>query len=140
MSFLTAIPILGKIVDKALGVVDELVEDKDLANRIKAAVQQQISAQDHQELIETIQAQASIIKAEAQGESWLQRNWRPLLMLVVVVIVANNYVFYPYFSLFTDKVQILDLPDGLWNLMQIGVGGYVVGRSAEKGIQRWRLK
>lgn len=78
------------------------------------------------------EARSNVIMAEAQGASWLQRNWRPLLMLVIIVIVANNYIVYPYISIFTDKVKVLDLPDKLWALMEIGVGGYIMGRTAEK--------
>ena len=77
-------------------------------------------------------ARSNVIMAEAQGQSWLQRNWRPLLMLVIICIVANNYILYPYLSIFTDKVRVLDLPDRLWQLMEIGVGGYILGRTAEK--------
>ena len=85
------------------------------------------------ELDEAItEARSNVIKAEAQGQSWLQRNWRPLLMLVIISIVANNYILYPYLSIFTDKVRVLDLPDRLWTLMEIGVGGYILGRTAEK--------
>ncbi|MBI5233525.1 MAG: hypothetical protein HY880_04150 [Deltaproteobacteria bacterium] len=78
------------------------------------------------------EARTSVIIAEAQGQSWLQRNWRPLLMLVIITIVANNYIIYPYLNIFTDKVKVLDLPDKLWTLMEIGVGGYILGRTAEK--------
>ncbi len=78
------------------------------------------------------EARSNVIMAEAQGQSWLQRNWRPLLMLVIICIVANNYILYPYLSIFTDKVKVLDLPDRLWQLMEIGVGGYILGRTAEK--------
>ncbi len=78
------------------------------------------------------EARSNVIMAEAQGQSWLQRNWRPLLMLVIICIVANNYILYPYLSIVTDKVRVLDLPDKLWALMQIGVGGYILGRTAEK--------
>ncbi len=78
------------------------------------------------------EARSNVIMAEAQGQSWLQRNWRPLLMLVIIIIVANNYILYPYLSIFTDKVRVLDLPDRLWQLMEIGVGGYILGRTAEK--------
>jgi len=78
------------------------------------------------------EARSNIIMAEAQGQSWLQRNWRPLLMLVIITIVANNYILYPYLSIVTDKVRVLDLPDRLWTLMEIGVGGYILGRTAEK--------
>ncbi len=78
------------------------------------------------------EARSNVIMAEAHGASWLQRNWRPLLMLVIICIVANNYILYPYLSIFTDKVRVLDLPDRLWQLMEIGVGGYILGRTAEK--------
>lgn len=79
-----------------------------------------------------LNAKRDIIVSEAEGESWLQRNWRPLLMLTVVAIVANNYLIYPYLAMFTEKVTVLDLPNGLWALLTTGVGGYVVGRSGEK--------
>jgi hypothetical protein len=38
----------------------------------------------------------------------------------------------PLLRLFFNESVILELPDKLWNLLQIGVGGYVIGRSAEK--------
>ena len=78
------------------------------------------------------ESKASIIKAEAQGASWLQRNWRPVLMISIVAIVVNNYIIYPYLVLFGLPATPLELPEELFTLMQIGVGGYIVGRSAEK--------
>lgn len=131
MGFLTALPIIGKVLEKGLGVVDQFVEDKDLAIKIKAAITEKVNEQDHKEVVEGIKASASIIIAEAQG-SWLQRNWRPILMLTVIGIIFNNYVMVPYLSLFTDKVVVLELPGGLWSLLNIGTSGYIVGRSAEK--------
>lgn len=81
--------------------------------------------------------QAKIILAEAQG-SWLQANWRPMLMCIFGLIVLNNYLLFPYLSMFTKKVVVLNFPDAFWNLLTVGVGGYIVGRSAEKGIKSWR--
>jgi hypothetical protein len=92
----------------------------------------QLEAQAEKAEIAYREAQAKVIIAEAQGESWLQRNWRPILMLTIVFIVANNYVIAPYISLFGYKSLALELPETMWNLMNIGVGGYVVGRSGEK--------
>ena len=80
---------------------------------------------------------AKIILAEAQG-SWLQRNWRPILMLAVIAIIVNNYILFPYLSMITSKVKVLELPGGLWALLTTGVGGYVAGRSLEKGISTWK--
>ena len=53
-------------------------------------------------------------------------------MLVAIVIIANNYIFVPYARAFGLAVPLLELPDGLWSLLTLGVGGYVVGRSVEK--------
>jgi len=128
MSFFASAPIIGKVLETSLGIVDQLVPDKDLAAKIKAGIAQ--SVEDNAAKLDL--AGTSIIKAEAAGESWLQRNWRPILMLTIVSIIFNNYVLAPYLSLFTDKVTILDLPGGLWALLNVGVGGYVAGRSGEK--------
>ena len=82
--------------------------------------------------VKTDELRHNIIIAETKSQSWLARNWRPILMLTITAIVANNYVIFPYASLFTAKVTMLTLPEHLWSLLKIGVGGYVVGRSAEQ--------
>lgn len=81
--------------------------------------------------------QRDIIVAEAQGASWLQRNWRPVLMLSIVAIVVNNYLLGPYFNLLFGVSVVLELPERMWDLMTIGVGGYVGGRSIEKTVETW---
>ena len=84
------------------------------------------------------QAQASVITAEAKGESWLQRNWRPMTMLVFVFIIFNNYILYPYLKLIFNAGVMLETPDQLWQLLKLGISGYIVGRSVEKGIKYWK--
>jgi len=119
--------VAGPIVQGLFGVIDQAVEDKDLAGKIKAEI-----AARQQELVQTeMRGAIEIILAEARG-GWLQRNWRPLLMISVMAIVVNNYILFPYLSMWTDKVVVLELPGGLWALLTTGVGGYVVGRSGEK--------
>lgn len=48
MGLLSNIPVLGKLIDKGLDVVDQLVEDKDQANKIKAEIKKQIESQEHE--------------------------------------------------------------------------------------------
>ena len=125
LPILTAIA--GPVIKGLFNIIDQTVEDKDAANKIKA----EIANQQH-ELIQTeLKGAVEIILAEAKG-NWLQRSWRPLLMLIAMTIIANNYILVPYLSMWTDKIVVLDLPDGLWTLLVTGVGGYVVGRSGEK--------
>jgi len=95
-------------------------------------------AQEADNVVRSLQTQ--ILIAELTGQSWLQRNWRPILMLTIVAIVANNYIFVPYLQLFGLPAIILDLPEKLWNLMTLGVGGYIVGRSGEKILKTWKEK
>lgn len=119
----------GPLLKGLFDVIDQAVEDKDQAAQIKSVLQQKVLDGRMKE----IEAAANIIVAEAQGESWLQRNWRPLLMCLFGVIVANNYLVVPLFG--TPSAGI---PPDMWDLLKLGVGGYVVGRSVEKGIKVWK--
>jgi Holin of 3TMs, for gene-transfer release len=74
-----------------------------------------------------LDSKTKIIESETKGESWLQRNWRPLLMCICMFIIFTNYVLVPFFHI---TPAMLD--DHIWNLMELGVGGYVAGRSLEK--------
>ncbi|WP_305790653.1 3TM-type holin [Candidatus Endoriftia persephone] len=69
-----------------------------------------------------MESQASIIKAETTGQSWLQRSWRPVTMLTFLALVV-----FDSFGWLANP-----LADEAWTLLQIGLGGYVAGRSAEK--------
>ena len=75
--------------------------------------------------------QANVIVAEAQGGG-LKSVWRPITMLTFVAIIANNYILYPYISLFWSAAPVLEVPPDMWGLLKIGLGGYVVGRSGEQ--------
>jgi hypothetical protein len=138
MGIWTAVPIIGKVLEKAGEIIDKAIPDKDLRERLKHDLENSITKRDHDEIMALVDARAKIILAEASGHSWLQRNWRPLLMLVIVAIVANNYIIYPYLALFGVPTVSLELPEKLWNLMTVGVGGYVVGRSAEQAVRAWK--
>lgn len=78
---------------------------------------------------------ASVIKEESKSEHFLVAAWRPITMLVFVFIIANNYIIYPYLSLFMDGAPKLDLPPDMWDLLKIGIGGYTVGRTVEKAVK-----
>lgn len=116
------------IADTVNNVIDKFVPDKNESMRLKFELVNQLEKTARTE----VENRMKVIIAEAQGKSWMQRNWRPILMLSIVAMVINNYILVPYFSAFGLPIQILSLPDKLFNLMEIGVGGYVIGRSAEK--------
>jgi hypothetical protein len=113
-------------------VLNRILPPEKMSELEKTNLDQQISQAIMNVDLSIIQKQLDVVLAEAQGESWLQRNWRPILMLKIISIVANNYMVAPYIQLFFSKGIQLELPDKLWSLLQIGVGGYVIGISAEK--------
>jgi hypothetical protein len=121
--------LIGTIGGKVLDIVDDVVEDKDEANKLKFQIQKQLLESKSTEL----EAQAKIVLAEAQG-SWLQRNWRPMLMVTFAGLVVAHW-FGLTASNIPESVQ-----NSLLNIVMVGVGGYVAGRSAEKVADKWKDK
>lgn len=111
-------------------VVDKVVKDQDQAERLKSELAIAVINQMDNEL----KAAKDVIVAEAQGESWLQRNWRPLTMLSFVTLIAAHWLGFTAPNL--SEPQILALMD----IVQVGIGGYVVGRSAEKVMKEYGKK
>jgi len=111
------------VVEKVTGVVDKFVPDKDKANELKSEIENAL-----------IEARSQIVTAEAQG-SWLQRHWRPATMLVFVYIIFNNYILAQYLIALGIDFPILPIPSGMWNLLTLGLGGYIGARSVEKIFQ-----
>ena len=108
--------------------------------KLEAGLQQyqlEMSKQMNDYSTAVIESQSKIIQAEANSGSWLAQNWRPITMLIFVVIIANNYIIYPYLSMFTDKATMLQIPDDMWSLLKIGLGGYVIGRSVEQSVKAY---
>jgi len=109
-------------------LLDKFFPDKDAANKAKIVL---LEMKQNGELSK-LQTSAGIVTAEAKSEHWLAANWRPVTMLTFVFIIANNYILYPYLALFFEEAPKLEIPPDMWALLKIGLGGYVVGRSAEK--------
>jgi hypothetical protein len=80
-----------------------------------------------------LEASASqIILAEAKSEHWMAASWRPLLMMVITAIVAWNYLIGGIVEAMVGRDILIPLPDEMWTLLTVGVGGYTIGRSGEK--------
>lgn len=85
-----------------------------------------------------LDAAMQVIVAEAKSEHWIAATWRPITMLTFVLIIANNYIIAPYMGAMFGTSVSLAIPPDMWDLLKIGLGGYVMGRSAEKGIKIWK--
>ncbi len=70
-----------------------------------------------------IDGQASIITAEAGSDSWLTRSWRPIVVTGLFLLVVLEH-----FGINGAK----DLPPDAWDVIKIGIGGYIGSRGVEK--------
>ena len=116
---------VGELFRPITTIVDEMHtsdEEKFKFKKEMAKVQSDIQVRVLDYEKEMLQAKSSIINSEANGQSWLQRNWRPITMLTFLGLVVCDS-----FGLLTSR-----LAPQAWTLLQIGMGGYVIGRSCEK--------
>ena len=126
------LPVLGPIVGDVIKRV--LPEDKDKRADIEREINMALLG--NSAAIE--QAAASVILAESKSEHWITATWRPILMLTITAIVGWNFLIAPLIELAVllstnDQVPLsIPLPEQLWNLLMIGVGGYVFVRRGEK--------
>lgn len=74
----------------------------------------------------TFAAQADIVKTEAASGNWLTAGWRPITMLVFTGLITARWFGWSAPNL--DPTEYIKL----WDIVQLGLGGYVIGRSGEK--------
>lgn len=117
--------LLGSIVKPAADLIDELHTSDEEKLKIKQAMfeaQNELTVKVLAYEKEILAAKSQIIVAEAQGQSWIQRTWRPITMLTFLVLIIADTFGWTEFR----------LSEQAWELLKLGIGGYVVGRSAEK--------
>jgi hypothetical protein len=116
---------IGEIFKPAAKLIDDLhtSDEEKLTLKNKLTV---IQNEMHSKVIDyetqLLASQSSIIIAEASGQSWMQRSWRPITMLTFLGLVVCDSFGWLASPLAAEA----------WVLLQIGLGGYVTGRSIEK--------
>lgn len=117
------------LVKPVVDLIDEYHTGEEERLHIKAKLfemQNTIASQLMDYEARLLEAKTKVITAEAQGAGWLQRTWRPITMLTFLVLVVAD----------TFGLTECRLASEAWTLLQIGLGGYVIGRSAEKVIPK----
>lgn len=117
----------GGVISEITKVIDELFTSDEERMHAKNEILKVLKEQQ----LELQRLQTEIIVAEANG-NWLQRSWRPMLMLAFGFIVIYVKFIAPLFIL-----PIPPLENEFWNLLQIGIGGYVIGRTGEKMLKEY---
>jgi hypothetical protein len=120
--FAALLPVLGGLFQT---VANNLFPDpKDELQRMKMQQELQLALMQQSAAIE--QAAANIVNTEAASSHWLAANWRPITMLTFLALIVAR--FFGWTAPNISEPEYIKL----WELVQIGLGGYVVGRSVEK--------
>lgn len=108
----------AELIDELHTSTDEKNKHKERLLSVQAAAMQTVF--DYEKA--SLEGQQKIVQAEASSEHWITAAWRPLTMMVMLPLVVG------------DSLGWLPNPlrDEAWILLQLGIGGYVVGRSGEK--------
>ncbi|WP_303180107.1 3TM-type holin [uncultured Butyricimonas sp.] len=117
-------------VKGVVSAVGEVIERLTLPSREKKQLEMDLLRVFIEWEQRVMEARSAVLVEEARG-SWLQRSWRPLVMLTFAVIVLVGT--------FTS-LPILEDTSRFWDLLEIGLGGYVVGWSGNKIVQAFTGK
>ena len=113
------LPALVPILGKALG---NLIPDPAVKAQAEAEIAKQLLASS----AELERAAGDIVLAEAKSEHFLAACWRPILMLTFGALIVARWLGYSAPGI--SEAEVLKL----WDIVQLDLGGYVIGRSAEK--------
>ena len=110
------------VLQNVIREIGDIVNRLSVSSKEKQKIQEEIQSLVYRYKSELVREQSAAVGEEARG-NWLQRSWRPLVMLVFALIVlVGTFTTLP----------ILSDTSRFWDLLEIGLGGYVVGRSGEK--------
>jgi hypothetical protein len=106
---------LTAALDAGKTIIDKIWPDAGEAERQKVLMALSIFA-----------GQAEIVKTEAQSQHWLAACWRPILMLTFGGLIVARWLGWSAPNI--TEAEVLKL----WSIVELGLGGYVIGRSIEK--------
>ncbi len=123
--------LIGALFEPAAKLVDALHTSEE--ERIDAKTRMLVAQTDVTLKIldyeaQLMQMKSNVIMAEANGESWIQRTWRPITMLTFLSLVVGHHLGF----------LAIELEKEMWDILQVGVGGYIASRGVEKSIANYK--
>lgn len=112
---------MDTLLASILAIVGKIIPDPEA--RAKAQLDLLKLHQDGQ--LAELNAAVQVLLAESNG-NWLQRSWRPILMLTFGGLIVARWFGFSAPNLGPDEYL------ELWGIVKLAMGGYVIGRSVEK--------
>lgn len=129
---------VAKIFEPAVKLVDELHTSKEEELEIKLKLEQikseiekakiALSSKMIEYHTQLVESRSDVVIAEAKGESWIQRTWRPILMVMFAIIIVATWLGFSSSTVSEEMhLRLLDIVQG-------GIWGYIGARSFDKAV------
>lgn len=124
---------MGLVKGPLTRILEAYVSDVELRRKIAAELERETIGY----FTRTAELGADVTLAETRSEHWLSRSWRPVLMLVLMGFLLLDGALLPLADLIAGhripfEPRWSALPDGFWQFLAVGMGGYIGGRTVEK--------
>jgi hypothetical protein len=115
---------IGDLLGKVVGVVDDVITSDEERLQLKAPLfemQAKVLGLVLEGEKRMLDARTRIVQAEISSDNWLTRMWRPLTMVTFVAIAVLSW-----------SELGPPMPEWMEQMIKLGLGGYLGGRSLEK--------
>ena len=124
---------LGLVQGPVTKILEAYVSDLELRRKLAAEIEKQAMSY----AARNAELGAGVVMAEIKSEHWLSRSWRPLLMLLLMGFLVLVGLVLPLADLVAGRTipfapRWQALPQGFWDFLAVGMGGYIGARSLEK--------
>lgn len=129
---------IGDVIEKVASPLERTIDNLHTSEEEKQMVKLEFKKMQHEMDMEIqnavskeLDARKEVLLAEMTGNDY-QRNWRPTLMYMFMLILGFNFIVFPIAGIWTDKLTMLEYPTQFWTLLIGSMGGYIGLRSYEK--------
>lgn len=122
---------LAMLIGPISDVLKRLIPDPVERDRIQGELAKTL-AENEKALLD---AMGQTMAADAASEGWLARSARPMVVIWSMLIVSAVVIETAVFGSARIVTSLQAVPDFLWNLIIVGIGGYMLLRSVDKGVR-----
>jgi hypothetical protein len=113
---------ISAVLDMGGKLIDQLFPDQTDRDAARLRL---LELQQSGELAQ-LAARSGIVKTGASSNGFMASSWRPIVMLVFTALIVARWFGWAAPGLSEHEAL------KLWDIVHLGLGGYVIGRSAEK--------
>jgi hypothetical protein len=130
--------LLPSVIPMVKDFVGKFIDDAEKAKEAQAALVTSLMTM----FTSLASASKDVMTGDAQSQSWLTRNARPIVVLWGLAMITL-ITFSPFLGEGLQHSILESLkatPDRLWDVVSVGIGAYMLARSADKAVTAYSGK